>query len=162
AAVPSTDIAPEVPGGTSASDVIDHVRRPHALPISLAIVSLPPATSAATNARRAPSSGAMTSARTAAMAETPVLAIAFPGPRRQRGQPQECARRRGDRQVVVEPHRHRFDKRGAGGGQDRRRDRERHRGLTRDRRPAPPGQTDAGGGAADRERRAAAECLLAV
>src|SRR5439155_25635616 len=55
AAVPSSDTAPDVPGATRCHVVTAYVRRPHALPISLAIVSLPPATSAAANARRAAS-----------------------------------------------------------------------------------------------------------
>ena len=41
-------------GGTRRSVVTRNVRRPHALPISLATVSLAPATSAATNATRMP------------------------------------------------------------------------------------------------------------
>src|SRR3954454_23881768 len=45
AAVPSSDIAPGVPALTRPNDVIRNVDRPHALPISLATVSLPPAAS---------------------------------------------------------------------------------------------------------------------
>ena len=48
AAVPSSDIAPDVPGATRRAVVTRNVRRPQALPISLATVSLAPATSAAT------------------------------------------------------------------------------------------------------------------
>ena len=48
AAVPSSEIAPGVPGGTADSVWTSKVRRPNALPISLATVSLPPAVSAAT------------------------------------------------------------------------------------------------------------------
>ena len=50
AAVPSSDIAPGVPGFTRPRVVTRNVERPQALPISLATVSLPPAVSAATSA----------------------------------------------------------------------------------------------------------------
>ena len=53
AAVPSSDIAPGVPGFTRRSVVTRNVDRPQALPISLATVSLPPAVSAATSASSA-------------------------------------------------------------------------------------------------------------
>ena len=53
AAVPSSDIAPGVPGFTRLKVVTRNVERPHALPISLATVSLPPAVSAATSASSA-------------------------------------------------------------------------------------------------------------
>src|SRR5262249_2106685 len=53
AAVPSSDIAPGVPGFTRPNVVTRKVERPHALPISLATVSLPPAVRAATSARSA-------------------------------------------------------------------------------------------------------------
>src|SRR5919204_638856 len=50
AAVPSSDIAPGVPGFTRLKPTMRNVDRPQALPISLATVSLPPAASAAVNA----------------------------------------------------------------------------------------------------------------
>ena len=55
AAVPSSDIAPGVPGATLASVVTSTVFPPHALPISLATVSLAPAVSAAVSASSAAS-----------------------------------------------------------------------------------------------------------
>ena len=51
AAVPSSEIAPDVPGVTRRSGAINQVVRPQALPISLATVSLAPAVSAAARAR---------------------------------------------------------------------------------------------------------------
>ena len=63
ATVPSSDIAPGVPGFTRRSVVTRNVDRPQALPISLATVSLPPAVSAATSAStRAGASGVVAAA----------------------------------------------------------------------------------------------------
>src|SRR4029079_1680471 len=82
ATVPPAEIAPDVPGGTRASVGRSHVRRPQALPISLATVSLPPAASAVTNARRDGSPAYVSALSIAAMVATPVFAIALPTPRR--------------------------------------------------------------------------------
>src|SRR5262249_21602083 len=82
AAVPSSDIAPGVPGLTRPNDVTRNVDRPHALPISLATVSLPPATSDATSATSAALACGVVIAANAAALATPQLAIALPAPRR--------------------------------------------------------------------------------
>src|SRR5207237_1398610 len=82
AAVPSTDIAPGVPGFTRPNVVTRNVERPHAFPISLATVSLPPAMSAAAKATSAIGAYGVVTAATAAMTATPQFAIALPAPRR--------------------------------------------------------------------------------
>src|SRR5262249_7628082 len=61
---------------------IEWVERPHALPISLATVSLPPAASDAAIASRAAAAYGVVTAAIAAAAATPQLAIALPAPRR--------------------------------------------------------------------------------
>ena len=75
-------MAPDVPGGTRVRLVTRKVCRPQALPISLATVSLAPATSAAVSASSARSRWGEAAATAAATAARPVLARALPGPRR--------------------------------------------------------------------------------
>src|SRR5437764_15339962 len=82
ATVPSTDIAPGVPALTRARVVTRNVDWPHALPISLATVSLPPAVSAATIAMLHCDTSAVVTAAAAAMVATPQLPIALPAPLR--------------------------------------------------------------------------------
>src|SRR4029077_11189671 len=82
AAVPSREIAPGVPGFTRRKVVTRNVDRPHALPISLATVSLPPALNAATSASSEADWYGVVAAAIAAAAATPQFAIALPAPRR--------------------------------------------------------------------------------
>src|SRR5204862_1473282 len=82
AVVPSSDIAPGVPGLTRLKVVTRYGDRPQALPISLATVSLPPAVSEATIASRADDVYGVAMAAMAATAATPQFAIALPAPRR--------------------------------------------------------------------------------